>query len=114
MTFDVGHAYVCESVVSHQYDMEDFVTPHVERVYNAHLYHEEIPGVGHTPPEHIEDMEKRLSLLTEIHCPWWVIEIHEPEGLLRTKAIIDSYLENLTSLEKGRDTGMDASSMARS
>lgn len=95
VTFDIGHAYVCESVASHQYAIEDFVTPHSDRVFNAHLYHEEIPGVGHIPPHRLEDMEMRLALLTKIGCPWWVAEIHEPHGLLQTKKIIDAYLGSL-------------------
>lgn len=93
VTLDIGHAYVCESVISHQFTVEDFVSPHPDRVFNAHLYHEEIPGLGHLPPERIEDMAERLFVLEKIGCPWWVVEIHEPEGLLRTKKILDGYLE---------------------
>jgi len=92
VTFDIGHAYVCESVRSQQYAVEDFVTPHTIRVFNAHIYHTEISGVGHMPPVHLEDVEKRLSLLQEIGCKWWVIEIKEAEGLLKTKKIINEYL----------------------
>jgi sugar phosphate isomerase/epimerase len=92
VTLDIGHAYVSESVVSRQYTIEDFVSPHAERVFNAHLYHEEIPGRGHVPPERVEDMEDRLGLLRKIGCEWWVIEIHEPEGVLRTKKILEDYL----------------------
>lgn len=95
VTLDVGHAYVSESVVSHQYTIEDFVSPHANRVFNAHLYHEEIAGIGHVPPERVEDLEDRLSLLRKIGCEWWVVEIHEPEGLLQTKKILDAYLEGL-------------------
>ena len=92
VTFDVGHAYVCESVVSHQYSLEDFITPHIGRVFNAHLYHKEVSGVGHLPPERIEDMESRLSLLVDIGCPWWVVELHEADALLQTMKVIEAYL----------------------
>lgn len=92
VTFDIGHAYVCESVVSHQYSLKDFITPHSDRVFNAHLYHEEISGVGHVPPRRLEDMENRLSLLRRIGCPWWVVEIHEPEGIIHTKKLIEHFL----------------------
>ena len=92
VTLDIGHAYVCESVQSQQYAVEDFVTPHADRVFNAHIYHTEIPGQGHIPPKKREDIEDRLTLLQEIGCEWWVIEIREVEGLLKTKKIVDEYL----------------------
>ena len=92
VTLDIGHAYVCESVQSQQYAVEDFVTPHADRVFNAHIYHTEIPGQGHIPPKKREDIQDRLTLLQEIGCEWWVIEIREVEGLLKTKKIVDEYL----------------------
>jgi len=92
VTLDIGHAYACESVQSQQYTVEDFVTPHADRVFNAHIYHTEIPGKGHIPPEKKEDIEDRLSLLKAIGCEWWVLEIREVEGLLKTKKIVDEYL----------------------
>ena len=92
VTLDIGHAYACESVQSQQYTVEDFVTPHADRVVNAHIYHTEIPGQGHIPPEKKEDIQDRLSLLKDIGCDWWVLEIREVEGLLKTKKIVDEYL----------------------
>ncbi len=92
VTLDIGHAYVSESVETQQYTVEDFITPHEGRVFNAHIYHTEIPGRGHIPPKRIEDIEDRLALLREIDCRWWVIEIKKPEGLLKTREIIDQYL----------------------
>jgi len=92
VTFDVGHAYICESVQSHYYAIEDFVTPHADRVYNAHVYHTEIAGLGHIPPNHLDEVVDRLALLGEIGCLWWVLEVREQDGLLRTKTIVDDYL----------------------
>lgn len=92
VTFDIGHAQVCESVLSQQYTVEDFVSPHKGRVHNAHVYHEEIPGLGHMPPKRIHDVEKRLDLLMQIGCGWWVIEIRDSEPLLYTKQLLDEYL----------------------
>lgn len=68
------------------------MTPHVDRILNAHVYHTEIPGLGHVPPEDVSDMEPRLQLLQAIGCDWWVIEIRELEGLHKTKKIVDDYL----------------------
>ena len=92
VTFDIGHAFACESVVSHHYAIEDFVAPHSQRVFNAHVYHTEISGRGHVPPEGPDDLRSRLSLLQKINCRWWVIEIREPKALVHTKRIIDHYL----------------------
>jgi sugar phosphate isomerase/epimerase len=92
VTLDIGHAHACASVQSQQFTIEDFVTPHADRVVNAHIYHTEIPGQGHIPPEKKEDIEDRLSLLKEIGCDWWVLEIREVEGLLKTRKIVDEYL----------------------
>jgi sugar phosphate isomerase/epimerase len=92
VTLDIGHAHACASVQSQQFAIEDFVTPHADRVVNAHIYHTEIPGRGHIPPEKKEDIQDRLSLLKAIGCDWWVIEIREVEGLLKTREIVDEYL----------------------
>jgi len=92
VTLDIGHAHACESVQSKQYVIEDFVSPHADRVWNAHIYHTEIPDHGHVTPDTVGDLKDRLSLLRKIGCPWWVLEIREAEGLLKTKQIVDEYL----------------------
>ncbi|MGD9275332.1 MAG: TIM barrel protein [Desulfobacterales bacterium] len=93
VTFDIGHAHACESVGSQHFDAEDFVSPHPNRVFNAHIYYSEIPGVGHLPVKHLDDIRDRLHILRRTGCRWWVIEIRDVEGLLQTKEIIDAYLE---------------------
>ena len=95
VTFDIGHAEICESVQSQQYAIEDFITPHPDRVINAHIYHTEISGLGHMPPDNLGDIEARLSILKEIGCGWWVIEVKDKEGLLKTKEIVDEYLSQI-------------------
>jgi sugar phosphate isomerase/epimerase len=92
VTFDIGHAYACEAVNSQYYAAEDFITPHLDRVFNAHIYHTEITGIGHMPPNRIEDIEQRLEILQAAGCLWWVIELTNVEGLLQTKKFIDAYL----------------------
>ena len=97
VTFDIGHAHVCEAIRSQQFDAEDFVTPHSNRVFNAHVYDIEIPGVGHLPPKRLEDINSRLDILQQTDCSWWTLEIRDVEGLLQTKQIIDVYLEVTSS-----------------
>jgi sugar phosphate isomerase/epimerase len=92
VTLDIGHAHACDSVQSRFYAMEDFVSPHPDRIWNAHIYHTEILDVGHTTPNSVEDIADRLSLLEKTRCNWWVLELREESGLLKTKKIVDEYL----------------------
>ncbi len=92
VTLDIGHAHACESVKSRQCTVEDFVAPHADRVFNAHVYHTEIPGQGHIPPKNGEEIADRLALLREIGCEWWVIEIKKADELLKTREIVEACL----------------------
>jgi sugar phosphate isomerase/epimerase len=99
VTLDIGHAYACESVQSQQYTIEDFVSPHADKIYNAHIYHTEILDLGHIAPKKREDIEDRLSLLKNIGCEWWVIEIRDGKGLLEVRKIVDEYLHDKSSAQ---------------
>ncbi len=92
VTLDIGHAYVCESVRSRQFEVADFIAPHDGNVVNAHIYHTEVEGLGHLPPKQLSDIRQRLKILQNAGCEWWNIEIKEPDKLLFTKKIIDRYL----------------------
>ncbi|MFC1883275.1 sugar phosphate isomerase/epimerase family protein [Thermodesulfobacteriota bacterium] len=99
VTLDIGHAFVSESILTQQYNIEDFVTPHADRVFNTHIYHSEIEGKGHLPPSDIKEIKDRLALIKGIGCPWWAIEIKEKSQLLRTKEIIDEFLSKNSNPE---------------
>ena len=92
VTFDIGHAHASEVVRSHYFSPRDFVTPHADCLYNAHIYHTEVSGLGHVPPAKLGDVEDRLDIVRSTQCNWWVVEIREPNGLLQTKQIVDQYL----------------------
>jgi sugar phosphate isomerase/epimerase len=100
VTLDIGHAAVCESVISQLYGVEDFVSPHSDRIFNAHVYDREVPGQGHLPPETAADIADRLALLQQAECPWWVIELKKTEDLLHTKDIVDQFLRSRQSHEQ--------------
>jgi len=91
VTLDMGHAFVCESVASGYYSFKDFVTPHPDRIMNAHVYHKEIQGQGHIPPSSLDQIEERLMWLGRTSCTWWVLEIKDVPALLRTKEIVDQF-----------------------
>ncbi len=93
VTFDIGHAYGCETIESQTYAVSDFITPHADRVVNAHIYHRELSGVGHIPPQRVEDIADRLTLLQQTPCTWWVIELRNRTDLLKGKAIVEEYLQ---------------------
>jgi sugar phosphate isomerase/epimerase len=92
VTIDIGHAKACESVQSQAYNFLDFISPHADKVINAHIYDYEVPGVGHILPDRVEDIADRLNLLMQTACRWWVLEIREANELIRTKNIVDAYL----------------------
>lgn len=108
VTLDIGHAQACESVRSQEYTVEDFVTPHPDRVLGAHVYHVEVEGKGHIPPRRLQDVASRLDLLREIGCPWWTLELHDPDALLQARDVVAQYLE--TASAPPRSAGKRASS----
>lgn len=93
VTFDIGHARACEAVRTQQFGCEDFVAPHMDSVCNAHVYHDEIDGLGHVPPERLSDIADRLDVLLETGCRWWTLEIRATDGLIKTKELVGRYLE---------------------
>jgi sugar phosphate isomerase/epimerase len=95
VTLDIGHARVCESVVTQQYAIKDFISPHPGKVVNAHIYHTEHHELGHVPPERYEDIADRLNLLALTDCAWWVIELREADSLLATKPLVEKFLNEL-------------------
>lgn len=90
VTLDLGHARVSPWIQSHHYVLEDFIHPHPEKIFNAHIYHEEGP-TGHIPPASLADIEPRLNLMKRLPCDWWVLELHNERDLLSTLKIIRDY-----------------------
>ena len=93
VTFDIGHAHASEAVRSHYFSPKDFVSPHADCLYNMHIYHTEVSGLGHVPPRRVRDIEDRLDIVQPGHCDWWVLEVREINGLLQTKQVVDEYLK---------------------
>jgi len=91
VTWDLGHARVCPSVESQQYEVGDFVLPHAERVVNAHIYHEERDD-RHHPPQELADLAERLQLLCALPCDWWVLELRDEQALSATLEVVHRFL----------------------
>lgn len=94
VTVDIGHARVSPSVESQQYAFDDFVAPHPEKIFNAHIYHQERED-EHIPPEDIDDIRERLNVLLSLPCNWWVLELRETQALLSTLEIVRGYLSTM-------------------
>lgn len=94
VTLDIGHATVCSSVQSQGYTFEDFVAPHPEKVFNAHIYHEECDD-RHIPPQRLDDLRDRLDVLSCLPCDWWVLELREEQALLATRSIVREYSDTM-------------------
>jgi len=95
VTVDIGHAHA----VRHLHPLDDvfrgYVLPHRDRVLNAHVYHTELDGYGHVPPGSLSDIAGRLDLLALADaCDWWVIELVNPSEVLRTRDLLQSYLDS--------------------
>ncbi len=107
VTLDIGHARVCPSVECQHYTFEDFIFPHEDRVFNAHIYHEERDET-HIPPTGVQDLAERLELLLGLPCDWWVLELREEEPLLATRRVIEDFFDarlSSASPEKTADGG---------
>ncbi len=92
VTFDIGHAHASEVIQSYYFAPKDFVSPHIDCLFNTHIYHTEISGLGHVPPQKLNDVKDRLDIVHGTSCDWWVLEVREVSGLLQTKRVVDEYL----------------------
>jgi sugar phosphate isomerase/epimerase len=95
ITLDIGHARVCSSVQTQGYTFEDFAAPYPDMIHNAHIYHEERDD-RHLPPQHLDDLHHRLTVLSALSsCDWWVLELREEPALLTTLGMVKEYLDAL-------------------
>jgi sugar phosphate isomerase/epimerase len=105
VTLDIGHARVSPSVKSQYYTFEDFVSPHHESVFNAHVYHEESDD-GHTAPERLDDVLDRLQLLSSLPCDWWVLELRDQNALFSTLEVVRQFFDAVPEGRPAQDLGM--------
>ncbi|MBU2547880.1 MAG: sugar phosphate isomerase/epimerase [Proteobacteria bacterium] len=92
VTLDIGHAIVSPAISSGQFQIEDFVTPHPDRVRNAHVYDQE-DGDRHLPPRDETDLRDRLRLLQRLmECDWWVLELREMKALLQALEAVRRFM----------------------
>jgi sugar phosphate isomerase/epimerase len=99
VTIDIGHAHAVSALHPRMEICGEYILPHRDRLLNAHIYHTELEGFGHIPPESLSDISGRLDLLTMAQsCDWWVIELMGQDELLRTRDLLLSYIDRRTIL----------------
>ncbi len=97
VTIDIGHAHAVRNLHPQGDIFGDYVLPHRDRLLNAHIYHTELEGYGHVPPETLSDISARLDLLGLAEsCDWWVIELMNPSEVLRTRDLLRCYLDSVS------------------
>jgi sugar phosphate isomerase/epimerase len=93
VTVDIGHAHAVRHLHARHDIFAEYVLPHRNKILNAHIYHTELDGYGHVPPESLADISDRLDLLGLAEsCDWWVIELMNPAEVLRTRDLLQNYL----------------------
>ncbi len=99
VTFDIGHAYVCNSLHPNGNIYENYILPNQGKIMNAHIYHTELKGSGHVAPESLEDIYDRLEILRRVEsCKWWVIELKDIKDILHTRDLLNRYFESSFNL----------------
>ena len=97
VTIDIGHAHAVQDLHPRGDFFGEYVLPHRNRLLNAHIYHTELEGYGHVPPESLSDISSRLDLLSLAEsCDWWVVELMSPSEVLRTRDFLRCYLDSLS------------------
>ena len=66
VTLDIGHAHVCQMKQPGKNIYEQLSRPNQGRILGAHIYHTEVPGMGHIAPQNPLQIYKRLSLLDSL------------------------------------------------
>jgi len=93
VTLDIGHINACRSEKPSEKLFELYVMPNKRRIFNAHIYYTEIPEHGHVAPERLDQILDYLWLLrSATSCDWWVIELSNPEEILKTKDFMTKFL----------------------
>lgn len=93
VTLDIGHVHACWKDKSFEDFFKLYVLPNKERIFNAHIYHTEVPQRGHVAPGSLEQIFDRLWLLrSATRCDWWVIELSRLDEILKTRDILIQFL----------------------
>lgn len=91
VTFDLGHANGSAWVQAGRGSVVDFLNSVPTPILAAHVYGIE-RNDAHFVPEKLGDIGPALDGLLAKGCDFWVLELHTPETLERTRKVVDEYL----------------------
>lgn len=92
-TIDIGHAAASPCVLDGKISAPEYIRAVAPWLRSAHLYDIELPDPEtgrfiHHPPRNRACLEDRINALKGTPCTWWLIELGDPEDILRTAGFL--------------------------
>ena len=92
-TIDIGHAAASPCVLGGNISAPEYIRAVAPRLRSAHLYDIELPNPEtgryiHHPPKTRACLEERINALKGTPCTWWLIELGDPQDILRTAGFL--------------------------
>lgn len=88
VTLDIGHARATLRADQRVISLEEYVRPYEDRIRNLHLYEIETSDGRHVEPENLDAIKGILQWALAKKIDWWVIELSNPDAMVRTKELI--------------------------
>lgn len=103
-TIDIGHVAASPCVLDGSVSAEKYIELLAPRLVSAHIYDIELKDGGgkvwHKAPDSAEALGPRIrELLKAVHCDWWLIELGEPEEIIRTAGFLREITAQAPGLE---------------
>ncbi len=88
-TIDIGHAAASPCVLNGEITAPDYIRAVAPWLRSAHVYDIELPDPAsgkflHHAPKDRACLEDRIRTLAGTGCEWWLVELGDPEEILRT------------------------------
>ncbi len=98
VTFDAGHARSSPPVREGRVSLAELVKTLAPRIVHVHLYAYEDLNTGvHIPPRSWGELAEAYGALRPLGARGWVLELPDLEGLERTRAVLESAVEERAS-----------------
>ncbi len=91
ITMDIGHAVSSEQVGRGELNVLDIIKMFSHLLMEVHFYESETDM--HHAPKDMSVLGPVVEQLLETKCQWWTIELDAYDEILRTRTLIQDYLE---------------------
>ena len=96
-TIDIGHAAASPCVLNGEISAPEYIRAVGPGLRSAHIYDIELPDPVsgkflHHAPRDRACFEDRIRTLADTDCDWWLIELGDPEEILRTARFLREIL----------------------